>query len=206
MNLNTPSLASLSPDASEQAVVTIAGPVGIEPRPGQVVCGDIDMRIDSNGVWHHNGSPIGRKELVKLFSTVLRRDAAGDHWLITPAEMARIQVDDAPFIAVEMMVDGGGEDQSVSFRTNMETWVSVDRDHPLRVEVNPETGEPSPYVVLDSGDIAGGGGLEAKLNRAVYYDLVSIGVEEWLGQAHIFGIWSGGEFFTVGRMEDENAG
>ncbi len=206
MNLNTPRLGSLSSGASEQADVSIAPPAGIAPRAGQVVCGDIDMRIDSNGLWHHNGSPIGRKELVKLFATVLRRDEAGDHWLITPAEMARIQVDDAPFMIVEMMVDGGGEDQIVSFRTNIETWVTVDADHPLRVDIHPETGEPSPYVLLDNGDIATGGGLEAKLNRAVYYDLVSISVEELIGQAHIFGIWSGGEFFAVGRMEDEHAG
>ena len=72
------------------------GPKGFRLKPGQVLCGDLDMRIDRNGVWYHHGSPIGRKELVRLFSTVLRRDEAGDYWLITPAEVGRIEVEDAP--------------------------------------------------------------------------------------------------------------
>ena len=171
-----------------------AAPVGIDLRPGQSLCGDIDMRIGPDGTWYYAGSPIGRKELVKLFSTVLRRDAAGDHWLITPAEVCRIQVADAPFLAVEATVTGVGEDQVVTLRTNIDQTVAVDGDHPLRVEVDPETAEPRPYVALDRG-------LEARLTRAVYYQLVDLAVEENVGEDHIFGIWSGGHLFSLGRLD-----
>jgi len=193
MTKNTPNLSNLSQGATEGG----PGPVGMTPRPGQIICGDIGMRIDKNGVWFYQDSAIERKALVKLFSTVLRRDGAGEHWLITPAEMARIEVADAPFMAVELLRDGDGEDQAISFRTNVDNIVIVDGDHPLRVEINSETGEPSPYVVLD-------GGLEAKLNRAVYYELVSLGVEEQVGDEHIYGIWSRGDFFTIGPLQESS--
>ncbi|MDD9876905.1 MAG: DUF1285 domain-containing protein [Magnetovibrio sp.] len=163
------------------------------PRPGQIVCGEIGMRIDRHGVWHYRGSPINRKELVKLFSTVLRRDAAGEHWLITPAEMARIAVEDAPYLAVEMSVEGSGPDQSIRLRTNIDTEVSVDAEHPLRVETDPETGEPAPYVGLDHG-------LEARLNRPVFYEMVEHGVERECEGAHILGVWSNGHFFSLGAL------
>jgi len=121
------------------------------PKPGQTVCGDIDMRIDRNGTWYHQGSPIGRKELVRLFAGVLRRDDGGDYWLITPAEMARIEVEDAPFLAVELTASGAGQEQVLSLRTNIDAVVTVDEDHSIRVDMDSETGRPSPYVVLDGG-------------------------------------------------------
>ena len=129
MSRKMPDLSNFSQYAAEGG----ASPKGIAPRPGQIVCGDIDMCIDRNGIWYYHGSPIGRKELVKLFTTVLRRDEAGAYWLITPAEMARITVEDAPFLAVELSTIGEGSDQAISLRTNIDKIVNVDGDHPLRV-------------------------------------------------------------------------
>lgn len=151
------------------------------------------MRIDRNGTWYHQGSPIGRKELVRLFAGVLRRDDDGDYWLITPAEMARIEVEDAPFLAVELTATGDGADQVLSLRTNVDAVVTVDADHPIRVDMNPETGAPAPYAILD-------GGIEAKIARAVYYELVSLGVEKNHG-GDLLGVWSSGVFFPLGNLD-----
>jgi hypothetical protein len=153
------------------------------------------MRIDRNGVWHYQGSPIGRSELVKLFASVLRRDEAGDYWLITPAEIGRIEVEDAPFIAVELLRSGEGADQVLSLRTNVGKIVTVDAEHPIRVVTAPETGEPRPYVVME-------GGVEARIARPVYYDLVGLGHEENRGGEHMFGVWSAAAFFVLGRLDD----
>lgn len=195
MSEHTPDLSSFMGPAGINAGGTGGiAPAGIPLRPGQNLCGDIDMRIGPDGTWYYAGSPIGRKELVKLFSTVLRRDEVGDHWLITPAEVCRIQVADAPFLAVEATITGSGEDQLVTLRTNIDQTVAVGGDHPLRVVVDPETDEPRPYVALDRG-------LEARLTRAVFYQLVDLAVEETVGADHIFGIWSGGDFFALGRLD-----
>ncbi len=181
------------------------GPKGLTLKPGQVVCGELDMRIDRGGVWYYHGSPIGRKELVRLFSTVLRRDDAGDYWLITPAEAGRIAVEDAPFMAVELTRSGDGPDQVISFRTNVDDNVTVDADHPIRVDFDPKTAEPSPYVVL-------GGGIEARITRSVYYELVSFGGEKGgeekdhekkTGGENTFGVWSSGVFFALGKLEEK---
>jgi hypothetical protein len=153
------------------------------------------MHIDRGGVWHYLSSPIGRKELVRLFSTVLRRDDDGDYWLITPAEVGRITVEDAPFLAVEMTVSGNGEEQIVTFRTNMDVLISVNDAHPIRVDINPDTDEPSPYLVMD-------GNIEALITRAVYYELVTLGHEK----DGIFGIWSSGSFFSLGALSAKEAG
>ena len=186
-NANDPRSLSSDPDPAAE------GPKGIAPRPGQTLCGDLDMRIDRNGVWYYHGSPIGRKKLVRLFSTVLRRDEAGDYWLITPAEMARIEVEDAPFLAVELSVSGDGAAQVMALRTNVDAVVTIDEDHPIRVDSDPDTGAPTPYVVLD-------GGVEAKIARAVYYELVALGVEQNHG-AGLLGVWSSGVFFPLGRLD-----
>jgi hypothetical protein len=174
------------------------GPVGIIPRAGQIVCGDIDMRIDSHGFWHYMGSTIGRIELIKLFSTVMRRDNVGDHWLITPSEMCRIQVDDAAFMAIELTQEGFGKDQSLTFRTNIDKTYVLSASHPLRIEIKHDTGEPAPYIGLDHG-------LEAKLTRAVFYQLVNLAIAETVQHDNLSGVWSAGHFFTIGSSEDIEA-
>ena len=153
-------------------------------------CGDFGIRILRDGTWLYHGSPITRKPLVRLFSTVLRRE--GDaFWLVTPAERGRIVVDDAPFTAVEMTVEGMGTAQRVTFRTNLDDVVTADQAHPIRVALATGTGEPSPYVVVRDG-------LEALIVRAVYYDLVERGDTSRLDGEERYGVWSAGTFFPLG--------
>ena len=143
-------------------------------------CGDLDMQIKRDGTWHYLGSPIGRERLVRLFSTVLRKDE-DDYFLVTPVEKIGITVDDVPFLAVAMVVEGEGRSQVLSFETSVGDRVTVDAEHPMRFEVDGETGEPAPYVLVRAR-------LEALINRAVFYDLVELGVEEEvneIGRAHV---------------------
>jgi hypothetical protein len=153
-------------------------------------CGDIDIRIAADGTWFHEGGPIGRKNLVKLFASVLERDEAGDYWLATPVERARIRVDDAPFVAVEMQSAGSGRDQRLTFRTNIDSEVTADSEHPLTFRPRPG-GEPAPYLSL-------GDGLSALAIRSVYYELVALGVTEERDGEEQFGVWSAGDFFGFG--------
>lgn len=163
---------------------------------GPVRTYDLDMRIARDGTWFYHGSPIGRKRLVRLFSTVLRRDDDGAYYLVTPVEKARLQVDDAPFIAVEVEASGEGKAQSLRFRTNVDDYVTADAAHPIRVAFDPDSAEPSPYVEVRDG-------LEALIARSVYYHLVALGVEERRGRDHLYGVWSEGEFFPLGTVEAE---
>lgn len=153
-----------------------------------------DIRIARDGTWYYQGGPIGRIGLVKLFSTVLRRDDAGDYWLITPAERGRITVEDAPFIAVGLEVTGEGRDQVLTFRTNLDHEVQAGPDHPIRVETDPVTQEPSPYILVRDK-------LEARINRAVFYELVERGELRASGERTEVGIWSQGTFFPLGRTD-----
>ncbi len=164
------------------------------PRAGQV-CGDIDMRIGRDGTWFYRGSPIGRQPLVRLFSTILKRDEAGAFWLETPVEKVLVRVDDAPFIAVEMTVQGSGPEQLLAFRTNVDDEISAGPDHPISAHGRPESGEIAPYILVRNG-------LEALIARAVYYDLAALGVEGEVGSRRRFGVWSGGLFFPL-EGEDE---
>lgn len=152
-------------------------------------CGDIDMRIARDGSWFYMGTPIGRKPMVRLFSTILRRD--GDaYFLVTPVEKVGIRVDDAPFVAVELEVEGAGEAQQLRFRTNVEDQLMAGAEHPLRVELDAQTGEPAPYVHVRAN-------LEALIHRNVFYQLVELAVPREIdGQAWL-GVWSGGEFFPI---------
>ena len=160
---------------------------------GQGFCGDIDMRITRNGTWYYNGSPIRRKQLIKLFASILIRDEKGDFWLETPAEKCRIQVEDAPFVAVFMDVEGKGREQIVSFSTNVDEQVIATQENPIWVDINPESLEPSPYVLVRKG-------LRALISRAVFYELVEIGVEEESPEGKFLGVWSGGVFFKLGAV------
>ena len=155
-------------------------------------CGDIDMRIARDGSWFYMGTPIGRKPMVRLFSTIIRRD--GDkYFLVTPVEKVGIQVEDAPFVAVALQVEGSGETQLLHFTTNVDEQVTVGAEHPLRVELDAVTQEPAPYVHVRAN-------LEALVHRNVFYQLVELAVpREIEGQAWL-GVWSAGEFFALGPL------
>jgi hypothetical protein len=148
-------------------------------------CGDLDMQIKRDGTWFYQGTPIGRPELVKLFSTILWRE--GDtYFLVTPVEKVGITVEDAPFVAVDFDVRGEGAAQVLSFRTNVGDTAPAGPENPIRVERDPQTGEPSPYVLIRRN-------LEALIDRKSFYRLVDRGTHHggW------FGVWSGGEFFGI---------
>jgi hypothetical protein len=163
---------------------------------GAADCGDLGICIDRQGRWFYHGSPIARREMVCLFAGMMCRAEDGGYLLATPDEVGRIEVEDVPFLAVEMFTCGCGREATISFRTNVDAIVTLDADHPLRVVENPETGEPSPYVLV-------GDGLEARLTRSVYYDLVARGWEEDLGGERVHGLWSRGTFFPLGRLDDQ---
>lgn len=152
-------------------------------------CGDLDMRIARDGTWFYLGTPIGRKELVRLFSTILRKD--GDRYvLVTPVEKVGIVVDDAPFVAVDFEVSGAGRDQVLTFETNVGDFTVAGPEAPIRVERDPETGEPAPYVLVRAE-------LEALIDRKSFYRLVEIGAHHEVEGERWFGLWSSGVFFPV---------
>ena len=157
-------------------------------------CGDFDIRIARDGSWFYRGTPIKRAALVKLFSTVLERDGAGAFFLSTPAERGRITVEDAPFIGVELGSEGAGRGQVLTVRTNVDDIVTIGGGHALRIASGAHAGEPRPYVHVRNG-------LEARLLRPVFYELVELGREERVGDATLFGVWSKGEFFPLGRLD-----
>jgi hypothetical protein len=164
-----------------------------EGRPPPRDLGEIGMRIAADGSWFYRGTPITRFSLAKLFASVLRREADGGYWLVTPAERARVSVEDAPFLAVELDVAGTGQTQVLSFRTNMDEIVAADGAHPLRVATDPASSAPRPYILVRDG-------LEARLTRPVFYELVDLGREERVGGAVRFGVWSKNEFFPLGEL------
>lgn len=167
-----------------------------------VECGDLPFLIRRDGTWLFRGTPIPRKELVCLFASVLRRGTDGSWRLETPAERGRIEVEDAPFVAVELDWTGDGPRQTLSFRTNTDQVVTAGPDHPLRVSHDVLTCEPTPYILVRKGD--GAFGIEARVNRAVYYELVALAVPEYVGAHLMLGVWSSGVFFPLGFMPGED--
>ncbi|MEO0729087.1 MAG: DUF1285 domain-containing protein [Pseudomonadota bacterium] len=169
-------------------------------------CGDIGMEIRADGTWYYQNSPIGRQRLVKLFSRILRRDPDGRHFLVTPAEKVDVAVADAPFIAVEMDVDGTGEQQTLTFRTNVDDVVKCGPETPLTFAKDPTSAALKPYVRVR-------GRLDALVARAVYYDLVELAVPRGAksngsdasdanvamtdGPGEDLGLWSGGTWFPI---------
>ena len=151
-------------------------------------CGDLDMRIASDGTWFYLGTPIGRPALVRLFSTILKRED-GKHFLVTPAEKVGIRVDDAPFLAVEMLKEPGAGGAVLRFRTNVDDWVDCDAEHRLRFEKAADGGL-TPYLHVRAD-------LWAKVTRAVYYDLVDMGEERVVDGVPMFGVASAGAFFSM---------
>ncbi|CCQ72730.1 DUF1285 domain-containing protein [Magnetospira sp. QH-2] len=166
-----------------------------ESGSAPVLCGELDIRIARDGTWYYHGSPIGRKELVCLFASVLHREEDGSYWMITPAEMGRIEVEDVPFVAVELFTCQSGREQAVSVRTNVDEMVTLCGDHPLRLVADEKTGQSIPYVEVRPG-------LDARLSRSVYYELVELGIEERLDGESQYGIWSMGSFFPLGALEE----
>lgn len=164
-------------------------------RPPAIELGDLDMRIARDGNWFYRGSAITRMPLVKLFASVLRREGDGSYWLVTPAERGQVTVEDAPFIAVAVDREGEGREQRLIFRTNLDEIVMADADHKLRVETAAD-GAPAPYILVRPG-------LEARLARPVFYELVEWGQEEPIAGEVQFGVWSGGMFFRLGELEAE---
>lgn len=171
-------------DAARKAGARGLPPVHLWNPP---FCGDLDMRITRDGTWFYNGTPIGRPALVRLFSTILKREN-GKHFLVTPVEKVGITVDDAPFLAVEMSREGddGG---TLRFRTNVDDWVTCDNAHGLRFERDKDDGL-TPYLHVRAD-------LWAKVTRAIYYDLVDLGEERMVDGMLKFGIRSGDAFFAM---------
>ena len=152
-------------------------------------CGDLDMRIARDGTWFYLGSPIGRAPLVKLFSSILRKD--GDrYFLVTPVEKVGITVDDAPFVATDFEASGEGEDQVLTFTTHVGDTAVAGAEHPIRVERDVQTGEPSPDVLVRAN-------LEALIDRKSFYRLVEYGSTHVVDGTDWFGVWSNGAFFPI---------
>ncbi|MGI9403465.1 MAG: DUF1285 domain-containing protein [Hyphomicrobium sp.] len=152
--------------------------------------GDIGLKICADGTWVYRDSPIRREALVKLFANVLRKDADGRTYLVTPAEKVDVEVKDAPFLAVEMEVRGTGRGQELILRTNVDDIVRCGPGHPLRFSVQEQSGGLKPYVRVR-------GRLDALLTRSLYYDLVGLAEEEMRGGCPVLGLWSGGTFFAM---------
>ncbi|MBO1039832.1 DUF1285 domain-containing protein [Brucella pituitosa] len=165
---------------------------GIPPveRWNPEFCGDLDMEIRADGTWFYMGTPIGRPQLVRLFSTVLRKDEDGKTYLVTPVEKVGIRVEEAHFIAVEMQVSGEGEAQKLTLRTNVGDVIEVGDEHPLRFIIEKNSGGLKPYVLVR-------GRLEALLTRAVMYDLVALGEEIGVDGVSMFAVRSNGVIFPI---------
>jgi hypothetical protein len=155
-------------------------------------CGDLDMRIAGDGTWYYMGTPIGRPALVRLFSTILKREG-GKHFLVTPVEKVGIRVDDAPFMAVEMRKERDDRGLLLHFRTNVDDWVACDSTHRLRFE-EAAGGGLTPYLHVRAD-------LWAKVTRALYYDLVDLGEERMIDGRRMFGVASAGDFFAMAVAE-----
>jgi len=189
---NSPTRDSAGRSPAELAALLKAGKLPPVHLWNPSHCGDSEMRIAADGIWYHQGSPIGRKELVKLFSTILRREPDGSHVLVTPVEKLDIAVDDAAFVAVEATSEGQGPDRRIIFRLNTDDLVAAGPDHVLRVDTAPD-GTPRPYLHVRAG-------LEALVNRPVFYQLADLALDEAAlpGVAAARGppgLWSDGAFF-----------
>lgn len=190
-------LAAMISHAAEQAGNKSRGPAPVE-RWNPPFCGDLDMEIRADGTWFYMGTPIGRAPLVRLFSTVLRRDEDGKTYLVTPVEKVGIRVVDAPFIAVEMNVGEKDGAPLLTFRTNVGDVVEVGAEHPLRFEISGENKELKPYLLVR-------GRLEALVSRAVMYDLVELGEVIEIDGKEMFSVRSGGEVFPLMPAEELDA-
>jgi hypothetical protein len=156
-------------------------------------CGDMDLRITKAGIWLHQGSPIRRSAMVKLFASILRLDEDGCYYLVTPVEKVRIQVDDCPFVALLLDVEGSGSEQELHFTTNTGDTVIAGESHQIEVTEDGKTSEPHPVVHIRNG-------LNALINRNVFYQLVELAETRQEAAQTISGVWSGGQFFELGSF------
>ena len=197
-------MSRASPDSGNPAVAKHqAGKhePGRAPAPAERPadeCRQLGLRIARDGTWYYHGSPIGRKAIPKLFATVLRREDDGSYWLVTPAERGRIEVEDAPFVAVALDVRQDGGRQQLVFTTNLDDEVVAGSEHRLWVE------PPAPGAAENEGgtpyvDVRRG--LNARLARAVYYQLVDLAVAEETAEGFVYGVWSDGMFFPLGPAD-----
>jgi hypothetical protein len=177
-DLTTLSLAQIAALAAEQRLPPVA-----TWHPQR--CGHSDMRIDREGKWHHEGRPITRPELVKLFASILRREPDGRHVLVTPVEMLDIDVEDAPLLAIELRSEGLGRERQIAFRINSDELVIAGAAHPLRIAAT-DAG-PRPYLLVREG-------IEARIERALYYELIELALGE---EDDPPGLWSEGVFFAL---------
>ena len=185
-------MSNSTPDLS----ILTGGQAAAERQPSgdEPPYGDFGIRIAKDGTWYHNGLPFQRMALVKLFSTVMRRAENGDYLLATPVERGKIEVEDAPFVAVEMLAEGQGRDQVLKFRTNIDEWVTADADHPIWLVIS-EDEEPRPYLMVRPG-LDGLPGLEALIVRSIFYDLVELAQEQPDGS---LAVWSSGTLHHLGQ-------
>ena len=183
-----------SPTGALEALVARANHAGEGLPPVEKwnpdFCGDLDIQIKRDGTWFYMGTPIGRAPLVRLFSTVLRKDEDGKTYLVTPVEKVGITVEDAPFVAVEMNANGKDEDQILTFRTNVGDLVECGPENPLRFDIIGETDQLKPYVLVR-------GRLEALLARPVMYELISYGEELDINGKTMFSLRSKGMVFPI---------
>jgi hypothetical protein len=158
--------------------------------------GDMDMRIARDGTWYHEGQPIERQNLARLFSTILRCEEDGDYYLVTPVEKWRIRVDDAPLVAVLLDVIDEGKEQALRFTTNLGDVVIAGPEHALEVEYIKPDGEPSPYIHVRDR-------LRALLSRSVFLELAELGEERHVDGKLVYGVSSQGVFFILGSLHEE---
>ena len=156
-------------------------------------CGDLDIRIARDGTWFYLGTPIGRLGMVRLFSSILKKED-DRYYLVTPVEKVGIRVDDAPFVAVDFEAEGTGRDQVLTFVTQVEDRAVAGPEHPIRV-ARDASGAPAPYILIRSN-------LEALIDRKSFYRLVELGCHEDHGDERWFGVWSSGQFFPMIRSAE----
>lgn len=192
------SLAAAGDAGGLEALISRAARADKSPAPVErwnpKFCGDIDMEIKADGTWFYLGTPIGRMPLVQLFSSVLRKDEDGRTYLVTPVEKVGIRVEDAPFVAVEMFASGAGEEQVLTFRTNVGDVVQAGPEHPIRFVDEPGTDGLKPYVHVR-------GRLEALVARSVMYELVELGEELTVDGRNMFAVRSKGAIFPIMPVE-----
>jgi hypothetical protein len=169
--------------------------IASKERAPAAAAGDFEIRIARDGTWFYKGTAIERMALVKLFATVLHKDDSGQYWLQTPVEKGRISVEDAPFTAVELSVECRNGTQLLSFRTNIDDIVTAGSGHPIRIDEDPSTGEPSPYVLVREG-------LDALITRPVFYQMVDLAVERKRDGRRELGVWSDGIYFPLGTADE----